>query len=77
MVLRQGLTLVAMGLAIGFVGAHVLAGLMSRLLFEVRATDPPTFLAMSVVLAAVATAACFLPARRVTSVDPMVALRSP
>jgi putative ABC transport system permease protein len=51
--------------------------MMSRLLFEVRATDPPTFLAMSVVLATVATAACFLPARRVISVDPMVALRSP
>jgi len=77
MVLRQGLTLVAVGLAIGFIGAHVLAGMMTRLLFEVRATDPPTFLAMSVVLAAVATAACFLPARRVTSVDPMVALRNP
>ncbi|HEX7252847.1 MAG TPA: ABC transporter permease, partial [Thermoanaerobaculia bacterium] len=77
LVLRQGLAMVAIGLALGFVGAHVLAGMMSRLLFEVRATDPPTFLAMSFVLAAVGAAACFLPARRVTSVDPMVALRSP
>jgi putative ABC transport system permease protein len=77
LVLRQGLVLVAVGLALGFIGAHILGGLMSRLLFEVRATDPPTFLAMSVILAAVATAACFLPARRATSVDPIVALRNP
>src|SRR6202011_4466755 len=48
LVLRQGLSLVAVGLALGFVGAHILGGMMSRLLFEVRATDPPTFLAMSV-----------------------------
>ena len=47
MVLRQAMTLVAIGLAIGFAGAHLLAGAMSRLLFEVNATDPPTFLAMS------------------------------
>jgi putative ABC transport system permease protein len=76
MVLRQGMTLVGAGLALGFVGAHLLAGMMSRLLFEVRATDPPTFLAMSVILAAVAAAACFVPARRVTAVDPMLALRA-
>ena len=76
MVLRQAMTLVAIGLAIGFAGAHVLAGAMSRLLFEVNATDPPTFLAMSVVLAAVAAGASFLPARRITAVDPMLALRT-
>jgi putative ABC transport system permease protein len=77
MVLRQGMTLVAVGLGLGFVGAHFMAVMMSRLLFQVRATDPPTFLAMSVVLAAVATAACLLPARRATAVDPVVALRNP
>ena len=76
MVLRQAMTLVAIGLALGFVGAHLLAGAMSRLLFEVNATDPPTFLAMSVVLAAVAAGASFLPARRITTVDPMLALRA-
>ena len=64
------------GLALGFVGAHLLAGAMSRLLFEVNATDPPTFLAMSLMLAGVAAAASFLPARRITAVDPMIALRS-
>ena len=76
MVLRQAMAPVAAGLALGFLGAHLLAGAMSRLLFEVHATDPPTFLAMSIVLAGVAAAASFLPARRVTSVDPMRALRS-
>jgi putative ABC transport system permease protein len=76
MVLRQAMTLVALGLALGFVGAHLLAGAMSRLLFEVNATDPPTFLAMSVVLAGVAAGASFLPARRITAVDPMIALRA-
>jgi predicted permease len=76
MVLRQAMTLVAIGLAIGFAGAQFLAGAMSRLLFEVNATDPPTFLAMSVVLAAVAAGASLLPARRITAVDPMLALRA-
>jgi putative ABC transport system permease protein len=76
LVLRQSMTLVAAGLALGLVGAHLLARLMSGLLFEVNATDPPTFLAMSVVLVAVALLASFVPARRATTVDPMIALRS-
>ena len=76
LVLKQGMALVAAGLALGFVGAHVAARLMSGLLFEVNATDPPTFLAMSVVLVAVALVSCLVPARRATSVDPMIALRS-
>ncbi|HYB52228.1 MAG TPA: FtsX-like permease family protein, partial [Thermoanaerobaculia bacterium] len=76
MVLRQAMALVAVGLALGFAGAHLLASAMSRLLFEVNATDPPTFLAMSLVLTGVAAAASFLPARRITAVDPMQALRA-
>ncbi|HTO88436.1 MAG TPA: ABC transporter permease [Thermoanaerobaculia bacterium] len=76
LVLRQAMTPVVIGLALGFAGAHLLASAMSRLLFEVNATDPPTFLAMSAVLAAVAAAASFLPARRITGLDPMIALRS-
>jgi predicted permease len=76
LVLREAMTLVAAGLALGFVGAHLLARLMSGLLFEINATDPPTFLAMSVVLVIVALTASFIPARRATSVDPMIALRS-
>ena len=76
MVLRQALAMAAVGLAVGFLGSHLLASAMSRLLFEVNPTDPPTFLAMGAVLGAVAAAASFLPARRVTRVDPMIALRT-
>jgi predicted permease len=76
LVLREAMALVAAGLALGLVGAHLLARLMSSLLFEVNATDPPTFLAMSVVLVTVALLASFFPARRATTVDPMIALRS-
>jgi putative ABC transport system permease protein len=70
------MVLVAVGLALGFAGAHLLARLMSSLLFEINATDPPTFLAMSAVLVTVALLASFIPARRATTVDPMIALRN-
>ena len=76
LVLRQAMALVAAGLALGLVGAHLLARLMSSLLFEVNATDPPTFLAMSVVARHRGALASFFPARRATTVDPMIALRS-
>ena len=75
MVLRQGLQLVLVGLAIGVGGAFVLARLMTTLLFGVEPTDAPTFLAVSMVLLGVAAVACFVPARRAASVDPMIALR--
>lgn len=76
MVMRQGMTFVLAGLSVGLVGALLLGRLMSALLFAVEPTDPITFLAVGVVLIAVAAAACFVPARRVTSIDPMLALRS-
>jgi putative ABC transport system permease protein len=76
MVVRQGMTLVVIGLALGTAGALVLTQLMSSLLFAIEPTDPLTFLAVSVVLAATAAIACFVPARRVTLIDPMLALRS-
>lgn len=76
MVVRQGMALVGIGLAIGLAGALAFARLLSGLLFGVRPTDPLTFAAVACVLSAVAAAACFLPARRATSADPMHALRS-
>jgi putative ABC transport system permease protein len=76
MVVRQGMTLVGIGLAIGLAAALLFARLLSGLLFGVGPTDPLTFAAVAVVLSAVAATACFLPARRATAADPMHALRS-
>jgi putative ABC transport system permease protein len=75
MVLRQGMRHVTAGLATGIAAALVLTRLWSNLLYEVSPTDPPTFLAVAVMLLGVAALACFIPARRATAVDPMVALR--
>ena len=76
LVLRQGLTLTLVGLALGMAGAFALARMMSTLLFAVEPTDPLTWLAVALALAAVAALACFAPARRATSIDPLTALRS-
>ena len=76
MVMREGMTFVLVGLSVGLGGALLLGRLMSSLLFAVEPTDPVTFLMVALVLFAVAAAACFVPARRVTSIDPMLALRS-
>ncbi len=75
MVLRQGMALVFVGVALGVVGALALTRLMKGLLFEVRASDPMTFVLVAAILASVALIACYLPARRATKVDPMIALR--
>jgi predicted permease len=76
MVLKQGVSLVLIGLALGVGGACVLAHLISGLLFGIEPTDPVTFVAVSLVLVAVAIVASLVPARRATSIDPMTALRS-
>jgi len=75
LVLRQGLTLVAIGLAGGIVAAVAATRLVGTLLVGMSATDPATFALISLLLAAVAALAGYLPARRATRVDPMVALR--
>jgi predicted permease len=76
MVLRQGLTLVLLGLAGGTIGALFLVKLMKEMLYGVSPTDPLTFIAVAVVLLSVAAIACILPARRATLVNPIAALRA-
>jgi putative ABC transport system permease protein len=75
LVMKQGLKLVSVGLAIGLLGASVSARLMNDLLFGVGATDPVTFVAVALLLAVVALVACWIPGRRAAKVDPMIALR--
>jgi putative ABC transport system permease protein len=75
LVLRDGAKLTLLGIAIGIIAALTLTRLMAGLLFEVTPTDPATFAAVAILLAVVAFAACYIPARRATRVDPMVALR--
>jgi ABC-type antimicrobial peptide transport system permease subunit len=76
LVLAQGARLAVIGIAIGVVGALGLARVVASLLHGVGPTDPLTFVAVSVTLAAVAVAACYVPARRATRVDPLVAMRA-
>ena len=75
MVLRQGAKLAAAGVAIGSVAAAALTWLIEGLLFDLRAADPVTFVTAPLLLAGAALLACYLPARRATKVDPIVALR--
>ena len=75
LVLKEGMSVVLVGVAIGLAGAFALSRIMTGLLFGVSATDPLTFAVIPLILIAVALAACWLPARRALRVDPMVALR--
>jgi putative ABC transport system permease protein len=75
LILKQGLTLSLVGLGVGLIGCFAVTRLMSSLLYGVSATDPVTFAVVALFLAAVAIAACYIPARKATRVDPIIALR--
>ena len=76
LVITQGMRPVALGVAIGILGAWALTGSMETLLFEVQPNDPITFAVVVAVLASVAAAACWIPARRAARLDPIAALRA-
>lgn len=75
-VVREGMTVAAIGGAIGVAGALAISRVMASLLYGVKATDPLTFIAVAGALGAVALIACYIPARRATQVDPLMALRN-
>jgi ABC-type antimicrobial peptide transport system permease subunit len=74
LVLGRGLRIVAVGTALGLIGAYAGARLIERQLFGVPAADLPTFVGVPLILVAVAAVACWLPARRAARVDPVIAL---
>ncbi len=75
LILRQGLRMLIVGLAIGLVASLAVTRVMTRLLVGVSPSDPATYLTVALILAAVALAACWIPARRATRVDPAITLR--
>jgi putative ABC transport system permease protein len=75
LMMKQGMSLALIGLGLGLLAAFGVAQLIVKLLFGVNPTDPVTFAGVALLLALVAALACYLPARRATKVDPLVALR--
>ena len=75
LVLTHGVRLTIIGVAIGLLGAYLLTRAITSVLYGVSATDPLTFVVISLLLVAVALLACYVPARRATKVNPLIALR--
>jgi ABC-type antimicrobial peptide transport system permease subunit len=75
LIVGDGMRMVIIGLALGLTGAFAMTRILSALLLGVGATDPLTFVAVTILLFAVAMLACLIPARRATKVDPIIALR--
>ena len=75
LMLRQGMYLATIGVAAGLAGALALRSLIGGFLFQVKASDPATLISVGLLLIGVALLACYIPARRATKVDPLVALR--
>jgi ABC-type antimicrobial peptide transport system permease subunit len=76
LVLREGAPLIAAGLALGLAGAFATARFLRHMVFETSLHDPAVFLTVALLLAIVALLACYLPSRRATRIDPIIALRS-
>jgi putative ABC transport system permease protein len=76
LVVKQGMILAAIGVVLGLITSFAMTRLMRTILYEVSATDPVTFIFAPLLIGVVALLACWIPARRAASVDPMVALRN-
>jgi putative ABC transport system permease protein len=76
MVLKQGVIITTIGMVFGLVCAIGVSGVVASMLYGVRATDPLTFLFITLLLSAVALAACGIPGRRATKADPVIAIRN-